>query len=332
MATVVDVAKKAGVSVATVSRVLNSNHIVTKEKRDKVYKAMEELNYQPRSVARSTKTVEKKIVVVMASVMIEDVLTGIYDMATELEYEVIITYTSSSKKKIESIEGFSNERIVGVIILNAIISKEELIEVSSKLPVVQCQQSSDVKESFIVVIDDEKASYDSVKRLIQQGKRRIGFVGLAEHEDDITPDFSLERYRGYRRALDEFDIPFDKELIKYSDSTYEGGVGIARSFIALKEKLDAVFCVQDTMAVACINVFKDAGLQIPNDIAVSGFDNTEIAQIVSPQLTSVEQPFYEIGYEAMKMLDSLIKGSISTGRRLLINHKIIERESTIGKK
>lgn len=330
MATIVDVANRAGVSVATVSRVLNSNHIVTKEKRNRVYKAIEELNYQPRTTQRNSKATDRKIIVVLTTAAIEEMISGIYDSAGELNYEVVISYATKRKKNIESIEVFNSEPVAGVIVLNVPLKKEELSEISAKVPVIQCLQAVELEETFLVAIDDEKATYDSVKRLIQRGRKRIGFIGLLDDEE-LVPYFSRERYRGYRRALDEFGIEFDSRLVKYSDLTYDSGVEIAKEFLSMEEKPDAIFSVQDTMAVACINVFKEKGLSIPQDVAISGFDNSEISQIVNPQLTTIEQPFYEIGYETVNMLDSLIKGNISTGRRLLINYKLIERESTLGK-
>lgn len=330
MATIVDVAKRAGVSVATVSRAMNSNHIVTQEKRNKVYQAMEELNYQPRVARNNEKTNDRKIIVVLTTVMIEELISGIYDRAGELNYEVIISYVTKNQQNIESIETLKNAKIAGVIIFNALLRREELAEIGLKLPVIQCLQSVEMPKTFIVAIDDEKAAFDSVTRLIEQGKKRIGFIGLEENEEAV-PYFSKERYRGYRRALDEAMIDYDRSMVKYSDLTYDGGVVAAKEFLAMKQKPDAVFCVQDTLAAACINVFKDAGMAIPEDVAISGFDNAEISQIISPKLTTVEQPFYEIGYETVNMVDALINEDISTGRRLLIDHRLIERESTLGK-
>lgn len=329
MATVIDVAKKAGVSVATVSRVMNSNHIVTKEKTEKVLRAMEEVNYQPRTTPRNSKIVEKKIILLLATAMIEELLSGIYDAAEELNYEVMISYCTKNKRSIETIDAFRNNSVSGVIVLNALLNTDELIGIGLKVPLVQCLQAKEITDTFLVAIDDEKAAYDSVKRIIQSGKKRIGFIGLAGNEEQV-PYFSNERYRGYLRALDEFNLNFDDELIKYCDMSYESGLDIANEFLNMKEKPDAVFSVQDTMAVACINAFQEAGFSIPNDIAVSGFDNFEISQISRPKLTTVEQPFYEIGFETIKMIDSMINGNISTGRRLLISHKLIERESTLG--
>jgi len=331
MVTVVDVAKKAGVSVATVSRVLNSNYLVTKEKRDKVLKAINELGYVPKTTARNEKGSEKKVIVVVAAAIIHDVIAGIQDFGEQHGYEIMISYQASQTKSPQPWNFLPKEQLGGLIILNMLFNEQELQELSEKVPVVQCSQYTSIPNAYTVTVDDENAAYSAVNHLIETGKRNIAFIGLGmeDGEFSVSPNFSKDRYTGYRKALEDNGIGFNPELVKYGDYTFESGAQLAKEFIEMQAPLDAVFCVTDNIAVACLNTFKEAGYRIPEDVAICGFDNQEISEMTSPKLTTVDQPFYEIGFESMRMLEGIIKGEISTGRRLLIEHKLIKRGSTV---
>ena len=331
MATIVDVAKKAGVSVATVSRVLNSNYIVTKEKRERVLKAMNELGYVPKPSTRNEKSDEKKVVMIYTSAIIEEVIAGIQDQGKQLGYEVIIKYSVNQSNDTHPWDFLKKDQLAGIIIFNMLFNDEELEELAKNVPFVQCCQYKTITNTFAVAVDDENGGYDVVSHLLKTGKKRIAFIGLGkEGEGFITPEYSKNRYIGYRRALEDNQIEFDPELVKFGDYSYDSGVTLAKELIGMKSPIDAVFCVIDNLALACVNTFKEAGFRIPEDVAICGFDNQEVSLMSNPKLTTVEQPFYEIGCESMKMLESMIRGESSTGRRLLLNHKLIERESTVG--
>jgi LacI family transcriptional regulator, repressor for deo operon, udp, cdd, tsx, nupC, and nupG len=330
MATIEDVAEKAGVSVATVSRVLNNNYMVSNEKKNRVFEAVKALNYQPNALGRNLRRSETKMVLVICTVVIDEAMAGIQDIAKELGYDVILSYTGNKRDGMCSIKFLENSLVDGVILLNMLFKDEELLTISEKYPVVQCGEYVDIPNSFLVATNDQKAAYEMTSHLIQLGRKRIGFV--AYEEFGITSHFSLEREKGYKQALADHGIPYDPELKKIGDFSYESGIDAAKQFLSMKEKPDAVFCTQDNMAVGCVNTFKNAGVSVPEDIAVSGFDNVELAEICNPSLTTVNQSFYEIGRETMRLLVSLIKGEITIGRQVLINHQLIIRDSTVKNK
>lgn len=331
MVTVIDVAKKAGVSVATVSRVLNSNYIVTKEKKDKVLKAIEELGYVPKTTVRTEKNNEKKVIVVLAAAIIHDIIAGIQDFGVQHGYEIMISYQAGEAKSSQPWSFLPKGQLGGLIILNMLFNEQELQEISDTVPVVQCSQYTSIPNAYAVTVDDVNAAYHAVSHLIETGKRKIAFVGMGieEGEGCISTNFSKDRLIGYRRALEDNGITFNPKLVKYSDNSYESGAQSATKLLEQQIPFDSVFCVTDNLAVACLNTFKDAGYRIPEDIAVCGFDNQEISEMTNPKLTTVDQPFYEIGYESMRMLESIMKGEISTGRRVLIEHKLLKRGSTV---
>jgi LacI family repressor for deo operon, udp, cdd, tsx, nupC, and nupG len=329
MTTISDVATRAGVSIATVSRVLNNSYIVSSEKKIRVTEAIEALNYKPNVYGRNLRRNETKLVLVVCSTLIEEIMNGIQDVAKELDYDIILNYTGSRNKNLDSIKFLQNGLVDGVIYSSLFFADEELIKISRQFPVVQCGELLDIPNSFLVSTRDDEASYNMVCHLINQGKKRIGLVTLEGAE--ALCRFAREREKGYKRALADFNLPDDPALIYRGDISFESGADAAKYFIHMKESPDAIFCVQDNPAVGCINALKTAGISVPKDIAVAGFDNAEISEACDPPLTTVAQPFYEIGRETMKTLVSLIKGEISIGRHILLDSEIIIRDSTVNK-
>ncbi|MBP2643537.1 MAG: transcriptional regulator, LacI family [Firmicutes bacterium] len=329
MVTIADVAAMAGVSVATVSRVLNNSYIVSPEKRARVTEAIEALNYKPNVYGRNLRRTESKLILVVCSTVIEEIMNGIQDTAKDLGYDIVLNYTGSRKKSLDSIKFLQNGLVDGVIYSNLFFADEELINISRQFPVVQCGELLDIPNSFLVSNRDEEAAYNIVHHLISQGKKRIGLVTLSDAE--ASCHFSKEREKGYIRALTDFNIPYDPELIRRGDMSFEYGLEAANYFLQMKNRPDAIFCVQDIPAVGCINAIKSAGVAIPDDIAVAGFDNVELAEMCDPPLTTVAQPFYEIGRETMRTLVSLIKGEITIGRHILLDSELIIRGSTVKK-
>ncbi len=173
MATIVDVAKKAGVSVATVSRVLNSNYIVTKEKRERVLKAMNELGYVPKPSTRNEKSDEKKVVMIYTSAIIEEVIAGIQDQGKQLGYEVIIKYSVNQSNDTHPWDFLKKDQLAGIIIFNMLFNDEELEELAKNVPFVQCCQYKTITNTFAVAVDDENGGYDVVSHLLKTGKKRM---------------------------------------------------------------------------------------------------------------------------------------------------------------
>jgi LacI family repressor for deo operon, udp, cdd, tsx, nupC, and nupG len=235
--------KKAGVSVATVSRVLNSNYMVTKEKRDKVLKAIEELGYVPKTTVRNEKNSEKKVIVVVAAAIIHEVIAGIQDFGEQHGYEIMISYHASQAKSSQPWGFLPKEQLGGLIILNMLFNEQEIQELSDKVPVVQCSQYTSIPNAYAVTVDDENAAYHAVSHLIETGKRNIAFIGLGIEDGDsfISPNFSKDRYIGYRRALEDNGISFNSDLVKYGDYSYESGAQSALELLEQQIHIDGVF-------------------------------------------------------------------------------------------
>jgi DNA-binding LacI/PurR family transcriptional regulator len=304
--------------------------MVSQEKRNRVMEAVKTLNYLPNTVGRNLRRAESKMVLVVSSIVIQEVLAGIQEFAKELGYDVILSYVGNIKGNIESIKFLQNSLVDGVIFSNVSFGTQELDDISKQYPVVQCMEYVDIPDPYIVSVDDEKAAYDVVSHLIHIGRKKIGIISL--DEEDNPRQFVVDRERGYKRALLDHGLRYDPDLKIIGDHSYESGSDAARQFFNMENRPDAVFSLSDTMAVGCLNTMKSLGASIPDDIAIVGFDNNDIAKMCEPKLTTIAQPFYELGRETMRMMVSLLKGEISTGRRVLLNHQLIVRGSSVKQK
>ncbi|HAL74937.1 MAG TPA: hypothetical protein DCM45_07635 [Clostridiales bacterium] len=324
MATIEDVAALAGVSIATVSRVMNNSYIVSQEKREKVLAAAATLNYQTnRNPVRQT---ENKLIMVAGATFIYDVFTGIQDKARENGYDVIFQYMNSRANRIQSTTLFSRGMIDGIILLNYRDDDNELGELAANMPIVQCGGSLPFPGGITVSINNEQAARDAVGHLHNQGRRRIA-LALPEYAD-FTPLYMTERAKGYRLALHEYGLTFDERLVFHSDLSSESLAENVSSLLALANRPDALFCVNDSLAAGFLSGLISRGIVIPRDIAIVGFDNDDITELQNPPLTSINQPRYEIGCECVRMLLAQMKEDCIIGRHVQLSHNLIVRESS----
>jgi DNA-binding LacI/PurR family transcriptional regulator len=325
MVTIEDVANAAGVSIATVSRVINNDYLVTNEKVEKVKASMNELGYVPHASRHKISKGNSKMIMVITSQIIDEMLHGVKDAAANIGYDVLLNYVIDNEDKNDIIYRFEDGFINGVILINYFYNNNQIIEINNKYPLVQCGDVIELPNSFMVSIDDERAAYELTNHMLSLGKRRIAFAKL-----DNSTFFSREREKGYRLALQQSGIPADPALITSCDNSYESGVEVAKYLMSLENKADAVVCVYDMVAAGCINALQSNGIRVPQDIAVAGFDNIELSEMLKPNITTISQPFYEIGTEAVRTLNAIMNGEINEGRRILLNHQMIVRSSTKG--
>jgi LacI family transcriptional regulator, repressor for deo operon, udp, cdd, tsx, nupC, and nupG len=330
MATIDEVAAMAGVSVATVSRVMNNSYVVSEDKRVRVLQAAQALNYQPSTFSRSQRRAENKTILIICSVVIYDVVAGVQAMAKKLGYDVLIHYNAGRNAELDSIKVLNNKLVDGIILLNVLMDDDDIIEINKRYPVVHCGEYMDIPNAFQVSTDNEGGAHAIVNHLISQGRKRIAFV--APDIFNGLPHFVQVREKGYRLALQEHGLPFSPDLIIKADFSLESGYDAGRRILAMADRPDAVFCATDTLAVGCIHTFRDHGLSIPADIAVAGFDNDEASEICTPPLTTVAQPFFEIGCETVRLLTAMISEEMTIGRSVMIDYQLKIRESTAGKK
>lgn len=331
MATVIDVAKEADVSVATVSRVLNNSFMVTEEKRERVLAAIEKVGYKVSTKNKELKRNNSKVILVITGTLIEDLFNSFQDTAGDLGYHVIYHYCSnpsSTEGAKEVVNLLKNNIIAGVVLLDIAESNNEFKQVISHYPVVQIGKPLiDTTDKYIVSADDRTIAYDVVSHLIETGKKRIAIISGAS-EGKIS-HFEQQREKGYTDALRDNNLPCDDCLKFHVDFTMDGGSDATKKILALENRPDAIFCISDSLAVGCIYRLKKAGISIPDEISVAGVDNSEITEFFDPPITTVDQSFKEIGSETIRMLVSLINGELSRGRKIYIEHQLVIRSSTI---
>lgn len=327
--TIYDVAREANVSMATVSRVVNGNPNVKPSTRKKVLDAIEKLGYRPNAVARglaSKKTTTVGVIIPdISSVFFAELARGIEDIATMYKYNIILSNSDQNKnKEIHLINTMLGKQVDGIVFMGGTITEDHIKEFkSAPVPVVLAATVDETSEIPSVNIDYEQASYEAVQLLLKHGNKRIAIV--SGPLDTVIND---EKIVGYRKALNESGISFDEELLVKGDYTYQSGLDAAEYLLKLKEPPTAIFAASDEMALGVVHGIQDRGLQVPGDIEVFGFDNTKLATMIRPTLTTVVQPMYDIGAVSMRLLTKYMNHEEVTEQNVILPHRIVERNST----
>lgn len=331
MVKIEDVARAAGVSVATVSRVLNEQGHVLPETQEKVRKAADELRYQPNLSARNLRKNESRIILILApnfsNPYYSNVLAGICDVSRNLGYSTLIynTYDSNALDQTLVTHLFQKNRADGMITLAINRDDRWLTQIAGKYPLVQCSEYVEDEPIPHISVDNRSAAKESVSMLIAQGHRRIGIVTSANRYLS-----SANRMRGYLDALEEADIARDESLIAYASADYSfaSGKQAARELLSLPEPPSAIFCVSDILALGVIAAAGKMGLQVPWDLSVTGFDDVDYTTMFHPYLTTVSVPCYDLGRRSMQLLYDQIVQKPGAEREVYLPHKVIVRETT----
>ena len=331
MAKIEDVAKLAGVSTTTVSRVLNRSGYVAESTRKAVDAAIEMLNYVPNNLGRALRRSETNCIILFSQLNVSyssRFLDGINSVAEENGYSVMSCVTNGSKAlERDLISRAENKLVDGIIFVANDFSTREFMEMNRKFPLVL---SSSFRGEGIpcVSIDQEQAGYDTAVCLLRTGRRRIAMVGLDPSVHANYLDDQL-RLRGYQRALDSYGIPYDPALVFSSSFNYDGGYAVADHILAADVKPDGLICTQDSMALGCLNAILDKGIRVPEDISVITIDCSDMCELSRPRITAIAQPWYEIGRASVQaILDQKAQGAAYLPRPVLLEHSLIRREST----
>lgn len=335
MVTIRDVAKAADVSISTVSRVINNSPNVTREKKNRVLAAIEAVGYIPNIKPKENGADPARVILVITTIFHYALCPAIEENASDMGYEVLFKYTGEyengiHKKVTEGIykEILKSRWLSGIILLNPSMNKDTYLDsFMEDYPVVQVGCSVRDYGGYSVATDDFQASYDMTSYLLSRGYRRIALVTPNDQMDASHYSYTNDRYYGYHKALEMAGGGLE-ECVIYCDQSMKGGHEAAKQVLALENRPDAIFCLLDKIALGCMRELMDAGLRIPEDIGVAGYDGDSWGAELTPSLTTVIQSFDDIGAEAVQMMDQAIRGEISNGRRLFVAHHIEAREST----
>src|SRR5690625_4223879 len=326
--TIYDVAKKANVSMATVSRVINGNTNVKPATRKKVLDAIEELDFRPNAVARglaSRKTTSVGVVIPdISNVFFAELARGIEDIATMYKYHIILS--SSDQKKTKELDLFENmleKQVDGVIFIGGTIDDDHVNAFNrSNVPVVLAATLNEDKNIPSVNIDYYVAIRDVIDALVDQGHEKIGYVASSRSSADVL------KKQGYIDGLAKYNIEHDETYIYEGDDNYRSGLEAFEHFNQLHSKPTAIVASSDEMALGVIHGAQDEGLNVPQDLSVVGFDNTRLSIMVRPTLTTVVQPMYDIGAVSMRLLTKLLKKEEIEDDQVVLPHRLISRNST----
>ncbi len=308
---IIEIAKQAGVSIATVSRALNNTGAIRDETRQKILKISRELNYKPNPIARGLSRKRTDTIGVILPELVDeffmDIIHGIDEEAYRTNKFVLISSSHDQRNIIETLlEFMGSGRTDGVILMVPQLHREtaELIR-QSRRPVILLNVCSDLKDVISFNIDNYQGAFTITEHLIKHNYQKIGMI--------LGPDGNCdaeERLRGYQEALTQFGLPFDKNFMVSGDFTVRSGYYGFNRLINQKIKPDAVFAANDMMAVGIYEAARTAGMKIPQDIAVVGFDNIYMSRLLQPRLTTVHVPIQELGSRAIRYLFKMISGEI----------------------
>ena len=327
--TIQDVAKAAGGSVATVSRVINNSEAVTESTREAVMSAIKILNYQPNLLGRNLRRTEtRRLLVLLPNIgnpFYARIVKGIEDVAHKNGYNVMLCNTDSDAERERMYLELLKSRLAdGVIFMAPVLGKEGLTEIGKSFPVVQCCEYTEGAQVSHVSIDNHAAAYKLTKHLISAGHQRIGMISCRGAVVSI-----MQRENGFKKALADSGIGFREELVKYGDYSFNSGLRAANQFVSMKDRPTAIFAISDIMAIGALRSIRENNLKVPEDMAVAGFDNINFASMCNPTLTTISQPKYDMGCISMELLLRQIRGELKEPKEILLEYEIIIRESTV---
>jgi len=328
-----DVAKIAGVSIATVSRCVNNPERVREITRIRVQEAIQKTGYSPNTLAQSFRRGKTHVImVVLPSVgdpFFTNVMRGIRTVASGKGYSLLINETQFNTMTADEIGAMVVSRQADGIVLLASLSPFGTEVLSSKshraLPIViGCETiSSDLTGFPSVHIDNVAAAQEATNYLLSLGHRRIAFI-YGQEQSLLTKD----REYGYRGSMNKAGIPIEEGWVVEGKLNIEGAIKATRSLLNHHHRPTAIFCANDEMAMGCIHEIKSAGLSIPKDISIVGFDDIRYAEILDPPLTTIYQPAEEIGERVMyRLFHEIEEGRSADTDSEIVPHKLIIRQS-----
>ncbi len=335
--TIKDIAEKSGVSITTVSRVLNDKPDVNNETRAKVLKVIKESNYRPNGMARSlviNQTYSIGLIIPdINNPYFPEVARGIEDQAQKSSYSVIFSSTDNKlEREREVIDLMLQKRVDGLIVSLSLANKDILKRLEDrKIPIVQLDRKIPDSIYPAVMIDNKKSAYNAVQFLIDEGHKKIAHI-----TGDLQTVPGQERQEGYRKAILDNDLAINEDLIYEGDFSKKAGYKAMDKMIERGRVPEAIFAANDLMALGVLEACRNSNLKIPTDLALMGHDDISISNLVHPSLTTMAQPKYRLGRQACELLINLIdtiqeKGEIDYDgfcQDKILATKLVKRDST----
>ncbi|KRL84944.1 catabolite control protein A [Lacticaseibacillus pantheris] len=326
--TIYDVAREANVSMATVSRVVNGNPNVKAATRRRVLDVIDRLDYRPNAVARglaSKKTTTVGVIIPdVTNMFFSSLARGIDDVASMYKYNIILANSDeNNQKEVQVVNTLLAKQVDGLIYMGRSISDDLRSEFArSKTPVVLAGSVDPDEQLASVNIDYVAAVQGATKQLLDAGNKKIALV-TGPLSEPISGQYRL---RGYKQALDGAGIAYDESLVFETEYSYQAGLAVFKQI--QKAGATAALISDDEMAVGVLNAALDAGVRVPDDFQIITSNNTKLTQMTRPQLTSLDQPLYDIGAVAMRLLTKLMNKEGIDEITVRLGFDITERQTT----
>ena len=329
MATIEDVAKLAGLSRSTVSRVINNHPYVSEEKKKLVKEAMEQLQYVPNSSARSLRNQRTDIIAVIIPRVMNPFFAQFVESleiaASQHHYQLIVCQTLySANKELNYLNLLKTRQVDGVIMTTLLNDWKDVEPFLEYGPIMLCNEFDEQANVPMIHMDQKYGGYMATKHLIDLGHEKIVYCC-----GNVNSNVSKAREEGFRKAMEEAGLHLPDDYIFRNVFTYDDGKNVLRKMAAMTDKPTAIFTGSDEVAAGVISEAKRRGIRIPNDLAVVGYDNQAVTELVDPMITTVNQPVKEMGQLAMKVMIEKINDKNYRAKEVhLLPLTLIVREST----
>lgn len=325
-----DIAKKAGVSISTVSRVINNTTFVSPDIKEKIEKIIEESGYRPNSLAKELLRKKTNMIgVLVPRIDLETfsfAMEGINTVLRDNNYNILLANSCCSKKGEEEYLRFFQEKRVDGVIYFATSTNNDIDEVLTKVsyPTVILGHINEKCDVSSITYDNKNAAKVAVKYLIRNGHTRIGFVGISEEDTAI----GKERITGYMEALADEGITLDNSIVIKGNFEFSDGYAAAKKLFSNGDNYPtALFCATDRLAVGAAHYINEKGLGIPNNISIASVDNLEISAMYNPPITTVGFDYFGSGAEAATILLDLVKDKKNPKSVKVFSPELYERKS-----
>lgn len=327
--TIKDVAKKAGVSTSTVSRVVGNYGYVSNSTKLKVEKVIEELDYKPNALARSMITKSTKtigiVVTDITNPFFASVIRSIEDVLWESGYAILLANTDENVERERAVVSAIIERQVdGLILVPSENKLKPHLEILNKrdIPVVLVDRMVEGLPADVVMVDNENGAYTAVNHLISMGHKKIGMI-----IDDLNISTNSERLLGYKKALHSAGLPFDASLIKSCKFTSKSAFDLASQMLSQDDRPSGLFCANNFMTLGTLQAIVQAKVKVPEEISIVGFDDIYWFSTGSQQVSTVAQPVKDLGVEAANRLVNRLRGDKSSALEIRLKTTFIDRGS-----
>lgn len=327
--TIKDIAKQSGVSISTVSRVINGNKMVNSEMKEKVEKVLKQTGYRPNALAKGLVSSKTNCIGVLipdlANINFAEFVKGVEQYVKEKNYTVLLGNSMNDvDREISYLNVFSENRVDGIIFSGTMFTeKHRLFVKQTNIPIIICGQRFEELDLPWINIDNEKAAYDATMKLIEMGHKQISFISGPIWDKSAGYD----RYQGFLKALAEKGISPSGAVIAEGDFSLKSGYRCMEQILN-KTHPTAVFAANDFMAVGAIKCLDDHHIDVPNQISVMGFDDDPFAEMHIPALSSIKVDFFNEGKIAAEILLREIDGE-DVIKENVIGYKLVQRDSTV---